>query len=258
MHTFAMPLAALLILAATSIAQTGAGKDWSHHTGKVPFVVGYEAGVAQARESGKPRMLFLTTTWCGWCKKLAADSFSDEAVARELEAFVPVIVDGDVEDDVIARFGVEGFPDVRFVTADGQQLGRVAGYVPKAEFREAIASALQKAPSPPLPPIHADAASAKGLAVGQVLPAATLTSSRGESVSLADVVRDKPTVLVFYRGGWCPFCTRHLADLGRAEAELRAAGYQIVAISPDPPEKLAATAEVNASTTGTFCGSLMW
>lgn len=243
MLTLAKSMAALFVLAATSVAQSGPGKDWSHHTGKVPFVIGYDAGLATAKESGKPLMLFLTTTWCGWCKKLAADSFSDEAVAKELEAFVPVIVDGDVERDVIARFDIGGYPDVRFVTVDGQQLGHVGGYVPKAEFRAAIAAALRKAPASSLPAIHADPEAAKGLAVGQALPSVDLTSATGEKVSLQDVVRDKPTLLVFYRGGWCPFCTRHLADLGQAEAELRAAGFQIVAISPDPPEKLASAAE---------------
>ena len=172
MLTLAKSMAALFVLAATSVAQSGPGKDWSHHTGKVPFVIGYDAGLAQAKESGKPLMLFLTTTWCGWCKKLAADSFSDEAVAKELEAFVPVIVDGDVERDVIARFDIGGYPDVRFVTVDGQQLGHVGGYVPKAEFRAAIAAALRKAPASSLPAIHADPEAAKGLAVGQALDGA--------------------------------------------------------------------------------------
>ena len=47
-------------------------------------------------------------------------------------------------------------------------------------------------------------------------------------------------MLIFYRGGWCPFCTRHLAALAETEAELRRAGFQLIAISPDRPAKLRA------------------
>jgi peroxiredoxin len=48
----------------------------------------------------------------------------------------------------------------------------------------------------------------------------------------------KPTVLIFYRGSWCPYCNLHLSNLVTVEEELRSLGYQIVAISPDRPEEL--------------------
>ena len=53
----------------------------------------------------------------------------------------------------------------------------------------------------------------------------------------------KRTILVFYRGGWCPYCNLHLAALGEAEKELLDLGYQIVAISPDAPKNLKVTEE---------------
>lgn len=46
------------------------------------------------------------------------------------------------------------------------------------------------------------------------------------------------SVLVFYRGGWCPFCNLQLADLNKIENDLRELGYQMIAISIDKPEKL--------------------
>jgi peroxiredoxin len=63
----------------------------------------------------------------------------------------------------------------------------------------------------------------------------------GVSHTLAEVLGGKPSVLVFYRGGWCPYCNRHLAALAGVEKDLLAAGYQILAISPDQPTKLAET-----------------
>lgn len=78
------------------------------------------------------------------------------------------------------------------------------------------------------------------VAAGAPLPAATVRTTAGEAVSLRAATGGKPTVLIFYRGGWCPYCTKHLAALAEIEGELRAAGFQLVALSPDRPEKLRA------------------
>ena len=84
---------------------------------------------------------------------------------------------------------------------------------------------------------------AKPLGVGAKAPDATVTSLDGKDVKLGQAIADKPTILIFYRGGWCPFCSRHLAALGEHELDLRGMGYQILAVTAEPAEKLAATAE---------------
>lgn len=82
---------------------------------------------------------------------------------------------------------------------------------------------------------------AKPIKVGTQIPTAQVTTLEGKSVSLRSVTKGKPTVLVFYRGGWCPFCNAHLADLGMVADQVKAKGYQILAISPDRPEELKKT-----------------
>ena len=42
--------------------------------------------------------------------------------------------------------------------------------------------------------------------VGDVLSDFTLPDATGRNVSLSELVADGPAVLVFYRGGWCPYC----------------------------------------------------
>lgn len=56
----------------------------------------------------------------------------------------------------------------------------------------------------------------------------------GEQVALEQLVAGKPTVLVFYRGGWCPYCNAQLAGLRTIEPQLTKAGYQLIALSPEP------------------------
>lgn len=49
------------------------------------------------------------------------------------------------------------------------------------------------------------------IGVGAIAPDFTLSDETGKQVSLSKV--GKTTVLVFYRGYWCPFCARQLAEL---------------------------------------------
>ena len=79
------------------------------------------------------------------------------------------------------------------------------------------------------------------LKVGDAIPDVKLRTEDNKEVSLRTLASEKPTVLIFYRGGWCPFCTRHLQSLVGIEKELQAAGAQLLAISMDTPGKLKAT-----------------
>lgn len=89
-----------------------------------------------------------------------------------------------------------------------------------------------------LPAAATDVCPAK---IGTALPAVKLKTAEGKEADLMQLTKDKPTVLVLYRGGWCPFCTRHLAELGKVADSIKARGYQIVGITGDAPDKVAAT-----------------
>ena len=79
------------------------------------------------------------------------------------------------------------------------------------------------------------------LKVGDEIPDVSLRTEENKEVSLRKLVSEKPTVLIFYRGGWCPFCNRHLQSLAGIEDDLNKAGAQLLAISMDQPAKLKAT-----------------
>ncbi|WP_395339456.1 peroxiredoxin-like family protein [Ningiella sp. W23] len=73
---------------------------------------------------------------------------------------------------------------------------------------------------------------------GTTIPNVMVKTAEGDPVSLPALLMLKPSVIVFYRGGWCPYCSRQLAELKDIEQELVSEGYQILAISPETPEKL--------------------
>jgi peroxiredoxin len=76
------------------------------------------------------------------------------------------------------------------------------------------------------------------LAPGVRVPPVSVRTIEGEEVALLRALDRHPAVLVFYRGGWCPYCSGHLGQLKKAEPEIAARGYRIFAISADRPEKL--------------------
>ncbi len=95
----------------------------------------------------------------------------------------------------------------------------------------------------PLPEAASSAEETKPLKVGDRVPAARVADLEGRELHLSRLVAAKRTVIIFYRGGWCPYCNTHLGALGTIEPRLVELGYQVLAISPDRPDKVQETRE---------------
>ena len=96
--------------------------------------------------------------------------------------------------------------------------------------------------------IFPDEASCKPLTIGAAIPEATVIDAKGQKTSLKALMGGKPSVLVFFRGTWCPLCTLAMAHVAQAQPELEKMGYQIIAISSEAPEELAKFAPVTDAT----------
>jgi peroxiredoxin len=73
---------------------------------------------------------------------------------------------------------------------------------------------------------------------GQSVPEAVVKTVEGADMELMGHLKEKKAVLIFYRGGWCPYCNKHLEELYDIEDELLELGYEIIAMSPDQPSVL--------------------
>ena len=83
-----------------------------------------------------------------------------------------------------------------------------------------------------------NAESARPLQVGDHAPDFIATRADGTSYAFSAGHLKQPYVLIFYRGGWCPFCNAQLADLHTVEPELRAGGFEVLFLSTDRPDLL--------------------
>jgi peroxiredoxin len=92
----------------------------------------------------------------------------------------------------------------------------------------------------------ASSAEVQPLLLGSALPVANLRTLDAQPLTLKDALGGKPAVLVFYRGGWCPYCNTQLSGLRLIRKDLDALGYGLIAISPDRPEEIKKTLDGQA------------
>lgn len=85
----------------------------------------------------------------------------------------------------------------------------------------------------------------KGLRAGEKAPNFTLPDATGEKVQLEDVLKKGPVILTFYRGGWCPYCNMELRAYQQLMEDIKAAGAELVAVSPQTPDASLSTKEKN-------------
>ena len=96
---------------------------------------------AAARAANKPVVIDFYADWCLPCKELDEKTFTDPAVAAELNRFVRVKADLTAADDpttkqLTKQYAILGVPTLVFLDANGQEISalRVTGFEPPAKF----------------------------------------------------------------------------------------------------------------------------
>lgn len=109
----------------------------------------YDAGLERAKKDKKVVMVNVYTDWCGWCKKLDKDTYSDKDVADKLaKDFVAVKLNPEKSPQgakLARQFGTTGFPHVVFLNADGNKVFEINGYLPPQQFLKALEKVGEKA-----------------------------------------------------------------------------------------------------------------
>jgi peroxiredoxin len=82
------------------------------------------------------------------------------------------------------------------------------------------------------------AAEVRPLSVGSKAPTFTARTPVGQLFRFEPESLSKPALLIFYRGGWCPYCNAHLGQLRTVQPKLIAMGYDVLFLSADRPELL--------------------
>lgn len=87
----------------------------------------------------------------------------------------------------------------------------------------------------------ADAQKPEGLFINSKAPEFKLKDQDGVEVSLKELRKKGPVVVLFYRGYWCPFCNRELKAFQDSLGQIQTKGAQVVAITPESKENIDST-----------------
>jgi thiol:disulfide interchange protein len=141
------PRLCALALALLLAAAGGCGRSRTRGDASAPDPTGVFASLDlpqaldRARSGGQIVMVDVYTDWCGWCKKLDRETYSDRRVREALRDFVPIKINAEKGGRSVAeKYGVEGFPTILFVAADGRVVRKVQGYVDADEMLRILAS----------------------------------------------------------------------------------------------------------------------
>ena len=109
---------------------------------KIEFTEDYSAALVKAKAENKIIFMDCFTTWCGPCKMLAAQIFTQDAVADYFNThFVNVKMDMEKgEGPALARkYSVGSYPTLIFVDGDGEEMHRTMGFMPAEKLLGEVA-----------------------------------------------------------------------------------------------------------------------
>ena len=112
---------------------------------KIAWRTSLPAAMKEAQRLRKPLMVDFFATWCGPCKMLDAQTYTDKKVIAESKNFVSVHIDVDKNQALAQKYKVNGIPNILFLRPDGSVAQSEVGFIEPAEFVKKMRTARVKA-----------------------------------------------------------------------------------------------------------------
>ena len=114
-----MGIALMLTAQTATSSKTGAAINWTTYD-----------DAQKAGNDTRKFFIYFYTDQCGYCRLLETKTFTDETVADYINSnYTPVRVNAGKEFKVASRFGIQGVPDLRFLTTKGEGIARWPGFI---------------------------------------------------------------------------------------------------------------------------------
>ena len=83
----------------------------------------------RAQVEGKLVFMDVYADWCGPCRRMDANTFTNARVRERLDDFVPLKIDADVEVDVARRYNAQYLPSLYVLDGSGKVLAQASGFM---------------------------------------------------------------------------------------------------------------------------------
>ncbi len=120
-------------------------------TASAPAWRGWDAGLAEAKKTGRPVLVDVYTDWCGWCKRMDRDVYSKPEMVDYLSKnWVTVRLNAEAgtlvhyqghettEAAIAQQFGINSYPTTMMLKPNGEFLVNVPGYLAAGDFKTVL------------------------------------------------------------------------------------------------------------------------
>ncbi len=95
----------------------------------------FDEAQKEAQTQSRKFLLYFYTDWCGYCRKLENNTFVDKEIAAYVnQNFIPVRINSEKKPKIAARYRISGVPNLRFLTAKGEDIAHWPGYIEADRF----------------------------------------------------------------------------------------------------------------------------
>jgi thioredoxin len=111
---------------------------------QIRWAKSWDAALKESRRTNTPIMVDFYATWCGPCKMLAEEIYTNDAVIEQSQKWIAVKIDVDKNQKLADKYGVSGLPTVGFLKPDGKVITGFQGVPKAAKLVEIMESAADK------------------------------------------------------------------------------------------------------------------
>lgn len=118
-----------LLLVLTAVVSLLVPVNGNAAENEIEWSTDLEGSLREAAASGKPAVLYFTAPWCGYCRRMEKNTYTDARVVETVSRyFVPVKIDSDRNRSLLKELGVKGLPEILVVSPELRPLKRISGF----------------------------------------------------------------------------------------------------------------------------------